>query len=171
MVQFLGHLGIEARVRVLEDNVLPRVVEGVAVQFGRDAGLGLGLDVSPFLGGRAARGGLPFGFEGRVEGWVGQEGEQVGEFGVGFPGVLGGEDVGFEMVAEEVEAAAAEGGEYKSSSVCNMARSYSMCGCSGLLRLTFLPPLSPPLSSSRYPAIALLLSSLISLAFLSHTHA
>ena len=107
MDQFLADFDVETRIRVLKDDVLFRFEQGFAVEgVAGAAGFGEGVDVCPFVGAAAVRGGVPFLAEGVVEGFVREEGEELFG-GRGFePGVLVSEDVGLEMVFEEVEASA-----------------------------------------------------------------
>ena len=73
----------------------------------RDTRLRERLDVVPFLCRGAVGSRFPFRFECVVEGAVGEEIEEFGELGVGFPGILGGENVGSEVLTEEIETTTA----------------------------------------------------------------
>lgn len=105
MIQFLRHLCIETRIRILESNILFRVDEGRGSESGEMAGCCQGVDVGPFLSRGAGGVGIPFSLEGGCQGCVWEEGEEVGGFLGGAPGVLGHEDVGLEVRVQEVEAA------------------------------------------------------------------
>ena len=91
-------LDVEARVRILEHNVLLGFQQRLAVEGLTGAGLGDGVNVSPFAGAGAAGCGVPFLAERVVEGFVREELEEALGFFRGGPGVLGVEDVGLEML-------------------------------------------------------------------------
>ncbi len=104
MVEPLADGDVEARVRVLEDDVLLGVEQVLGVERCAGARLREGVDVGPLGGRGAARGGVPFLAEGVAELEVGDLLEEgLGFFG-GLPGVLGLEDVVLEVVFEEVQA-------------------------------------------------------------------
>ena len=105
VIQLLRDLGIKSGVRVLENDILPCIVQRVLVQLGTYTRFSKLFYVVPFLGAGSVGRRLPFGFEGVVQCAVGEEVEEGSVFVVGFPRVLGGEDVGAEVLAEEVEAA------------------------------------------------------------------
>ena len=72
MVEFLGDLDIEARVRVFEDDVLLRLEQRAGVEPLARAALGERVDVGPFRCARAARGRVPFLAQALVERLVGE---------------------------------------------------------------------------------------------------
>jgi hypothetical protein len=104
VVQFLGDLGVEARIRVFEHDVLLRVAQRAGIQRAAGAGGGEGVDVGPFVRRGPRRRVGPFLLQRAVEGFVGEEVEELRGLLVVLPGVLGDEDVGLEMLAENAEA-------------------------------------------------------------------
>jgi len=107
VIQLLRHGAVEARVGVLQDNVLLGVEQVARVEGAAGACLREGVDVGPFCGGGAPRGGVPFLAEGFAEFEVGD----LLEEGLGFfgrlPGVLGCENVLLEVLFEDVDASSA----------------------------------------------------------------
>jgi len=94
----LADLDIEARVGVLEHDILFCFQERFSVESLAGACLSEGVDVGPFAGAGAAGSGVPFLAEGVVEGFVGEELEEALCFFWGGPGVLIREDVGLEVL-------------------------------------------------------------------------
>lgn len=84
----LTDLDIEARVGVLEYNILFGFQECFSVESFASPCLGEGVDVGPFAGAGAAGSGIPFLAEGVVEGFVGEELEETFCFFRDGPGVL-----------------------------------------------------------------------------------
>lgn len=107
MVELLADGDVEARVRVLEDNVLLGVEEVLGVERAARLGLREAVDVGPLERGGALRFVGPFPAEGLAQLRVGDELEEVvGPFRA-FPGVLKLEDVSLEVIFEDVDASPA----------------------------------------------------------------
>lgn len=104
MVQLLGHGDIEARVGVLEHDVLLGVEEVLGVEPGDGVRLRQRVDVGPLGDGGAAGRGFPL----LAQGFAELEAWDLLEKGVcflgGLPGVLDLQDVFLEMVLKDIDA-------------------------------------------------------------------